>query len=162
MKIKGFVFLLFIFSLNACQKSEYVFNQHQALGSAWSYQDSLKFTFSPQDSIQKYNVFISLRNSLEYEFQNLFLISTISFPNGKVVIDTLEYPMANKDGSFMGTGTSLIENKLWLKENVTFNEQGEYTFQLRHAMRKANEIEPLQELKGIVDVGLQIEKSIQE
>lgn len=159
MKIKMLLYLILVFGAMACQQNNYVFEEHQDTKNAWALEDSIRFTFSPKDTLQQYNVYISLRNSLAYEFQNIFLISSITFPNGKVVVDTLEYPMAYNDGRFMGNGTSIIENKLWLKENVRFSEQGEYIFHIRHAMRKANEVKPLDKLEGIVDVGLQIENS---
>ena len=74
------------------------------------------------------------------------------------MVDTLEYEMANNNGSFIGKGSSIIENKLWLKENVRFEEEGAYIFSLRHAMRKTEAVEALDKLKGIVDVGIQIEE----
>lgn len=157
MKSKIILFLMLVFCLAACQQNNYVFDEYKSLKNNWAYQDDLQFVFSSNDTLQQYNVYISLRNTLAYEFQNIFLISSITFPNGKVVVDTLEYPMAHKDGRFLGTGTSIIENKLWLKEKVRFSEEGDYVFQIRHAMRKANEVKPLEELKGIVNVGLQIE-----
>lgn len=154
------VYLVFgcMLCLFACNQEEYVFSQFKAVDGSWHKADTLSFTFTPKDTTQTYNVYIPLRNSLAYEFKNIHLISSITFPNGKVVVDTLEYPMAYNNGSFIGKGSSIIENKLWLKENVRFSEEGEYIFKLRQAMRKAEAVEALEQLKGIVDVGIQIEE----
>jgi gliding motility-associated lipoprotein GldH len=142
----------------SCQQEEFAYSNYEAVKGKWHKNDTLRFAYTPQDTIHSYNVYISLRNSLEYEFKNIFLISSITFPNGKVVVDTLEYPMAYNDGSFIGKGSSIIENKLWLKENVRFNEEGEYSFKIRQAMRETGAVEALQNLKGVVDVGIQIEE----
>ncbi len=152
------MFLMLISMFYACNTEEYAFLEYKNLDGNWHKNDTLAFKFEPKDSIQNYNVYIQLRNNLEYEFRNIYLISSISFPNGKVVVDTLEYPMAYKDGRFMGKGANVIENKLWLKENVNFAEQGEYVFKLRQATRKTGDIQGVTKLKGILDVGIQIEE----
>lgn len=159
MRTKVHLLLALFMGLYACQDKEYVFHEYQAMENSWHKKDSVQFRFTPKDSTaQAYHVYISLRNTQAYAFRNLYLIASIQFPNGKIEVDTLAYEMAYPDGRFMGRGSSIIENKLWLKEHMRFDEQGEYVFTFRHAMRKANEIEPLTELKGILDVGIQIEK----
>ena len=68
--------------------------------------------------------------------------------------------MALPDGQWLGKGAgSVKENKLWYKENISFPESGVYTLHIRHAMRRNGEVEGLALLKGITDVGLQIEKA---
>jgi len=151
-----FFFLLTI--LFSCTNKDYAFLEYKNLDGSWHKNDTLKFQFAPKDTIQSFNVYIQLRNNLDYEFRNIYLISSIVFPNGKVVVDTLEYPMAYPDGEFMGKGANVIENKLWLKENVTFNEEGEYIFKLQQSVRKTGETEALTELNGILDVGIQVEE----
>ncbi len=70
---------------------------------------------------------MNLRNTSDYKYSNLFLIIDTKFPNGKVVTDTLEYRMTKPNGEFLGTGFADIkENKLWYKENIVFNEEGDY------------------------------------
>ena len=57
------------------------------------------------------------------------------------IVDTLEYKMAQPNGELLGTGfTDVKENKLWYKENFTFNESGTYLIKLQHAMRENGNI----------------------
>ena len=56
------------------------------------------------------------------------------------------------------TFSSLKENKLWFKENFTFNETGEYTINIQHAMREYGKVNGIMELEGITDVGFRIEQ----
>ena len=105
-----------------------------------------------------YNLFLNIRNTEDYPFNNLFIITELTYPQGKTLSDTLEYAMAYPDGKLIGTGfTSLKENKLIYKEGFRFDETGEYTFQISQAMRKYDQINGVKELKGISDVGLPIE-----
>lgn len=84
----------------------------------------------------------------------------MNFPNGKVIVDTLEYKMAYPNGKWMGNGFSDIkENKLWYKENVQFSEIGTYQINIRHAMRQNGEVEGIDDLQGITEVGFSIEKN---
>jgi len=75
------------------------------------------------------------------------------------VTDTLEYRMANPDGSWLGNGIgSVKESKLWYKQNFTFTEQGSYRIRISHALRNNGEVDGVTNLEGITDVGYSIEK----
>ena len=67
--------------------------------------------------------------------------------------------MTTPEGRFLGTGISdTKENKLEYKTNVTFSLKGDYNISVQQAMRKTRDIEGLESLNGISDVGVQIEK----
>ena len=80
------------------------------------------------------------------------------FPHGKTIKDTLEYRMADPSGKFLGTGMMDVkENKLWYKEDVIFQESGEYTVNIQHAMRENGKVNGVVDLEGITDIGFRIE-----
>ena len=59
----------------------------------------------------------------------------------------------------LGEGfTDVKENKLWYKENFTFNESGIYKIKLQHAMRENGNVEGVDALEGVTDIGFRIEK----
>ena len=135
---------------------------HDVPQSGWPIEEVVTFQIPQQDSLASYNLFINLRNTHDYEYNNLWLISQIKFPQGKVVTDTLQYRMAIADGSFLGSGSNdVYENKLWLKERFRFRESGTYQLALKHAMRKTGEVKGDVQLKGILEVGYSIEKQVQ-
>jgi gliding motility-associated lipoprotein GldH len=144
--------------LIGCQDKTIVLAEYKSYTSGWPQSQAAEFEFQAPDTINDYDLFIMIRNTPDYNFRNLFLISEINFPNGKVLVDTLEYEMAYPNGELMGQGSSLKTNKLWLKEAVKFDEDGNYHIKLKQAMRKFGDIEGLDRLKGITDVGLHIEK----
>lgn len=152
-------FIVVIVTLVSCNDN-LVFNQYKSMPNAEWHKDSIvKFQFNPIDTISRNNVYINLRNNDAYAYSNLFLIVGIDFPNNYRVIDTLEYEMANAEGKFLGEGlTDLKENVLEFKTNVIFPTTGTYTVSLQQAMRKSGEVDGITSLKGVTDVGIQIEK----
>ncbi|MCB0461671.1 MAG: gliding motility lipoprotein GldH [Flavobacteriaceae bacterium] len=149
------VFLVFLFV--SCDSNQ-VFDEYKSVSNQWQKDDIVEFKFAPTDTLISYNLFINLRNNNDYKFNNLFLIAEIDYPNGKSVVDTLEYKMAQPNGEFLGTGfTDVKENKLWYKEKFTFNESGIYHIKLQHAMRENGNIEGVDALEGVTDIGFRIE-----
>ncbi|MBZ9626952.1 gliding motility lipoprotein GldH [Psychroflexus sp. CAK57W] len=147
----------FFMFLVGCQENP-VFSEYESFSNGWSTSDTLTFDFEAPDTIRPYDLFFVTRVNQDYAFNNLYLIATISFPNGKQIGDTLEYEMAYPDGELMGTGFgSVKESKLWYKSNVIFNEQGDYSIEVKHAMRKFGKIEALDTLQGIMDFGIHLE-----
>jgi len=158
----GKILLLFtLVSYTASCTKNMVYNQFKPIENNQWHKDSIvKFVVNSTDTIQKKNIFVTLRNNKDYEFSNLFLIVGIKFPNNYQIVDTLEYEMTSPEGRFLGTGMSDIkENKLEYKTNVTFSLQGDYDISIQQAMRKTRDIDGLSYLEGITDVGLQIEKA---
>jgi gliding motility-associated lipoprotein GldH len=143
----------------SCQENM-SFDQFQSIDkNRWHKDSIIEFPFTSSDSLSKNNIYITIRNNKIYEFSNLFLIARIEFPNNYQIVDTLEYEMTTLEGRFLGTGISdVLENKLEYKTNFTFPIKGEYHIKVQHAMRKNQNIEGMDFLEGIADVGLQIEK----
>lgn len=129
----------------------------------WGATEMVEFKLAEMDSIKNYNLFINIRNTNKYKFNNIFLIVSMNFPHGKTITDTLEYRMANPDGSWIGQGIGDVkESKLWYKEQVRFSEQGNYTIDITQAMRNNGDVEGVTKLEGITDVGFSIEETTKQ
>ena len=124
----------------------------------WQVKDPAIFELPRLDSLATYNAYITVRNNNKYPFSNLFLIVSLQHPYGKTAVDTLEYKMARPDGSWLGTGIgSVKENKLFFKQNLAFNEAGNYTLHISHAVRNNGEPQGVSKLEGITDIGYSLE-----
>ena len=158
-KNKVLIFLLVLILMISCDDiSE--FNQYKTLeNSSWNSGDRIDFIFEVKDTISPKNLFVNIRNNNDYEFSNLYIITELKFPNNSLVIDTLQYEMTDTSGKFLGNGFSEIkENKLLYKERKVFPVSGTYILNVRQAMRKNGEVNTIENLKGVQDVGFSIEK----
>ena len=157
MRIKNSeILLLAAILLFSCDKKR-VFDEYKSVGSAWHKDSVVTFDLPVLDSTKKYNLFVNLRDNNDYPFNNLFLIVALEMPNGFTKVDTLEYQMANPDGTLLGNGfTDIKESKLYYKEGVKF--RGKYKVQIKQAVRQSGKIPGVQELDGITDVGFRIEQ----
>ena len=138
--------------------SKRVYDQYKSVPNGWNKDSIISFKINPPDSIKPYNLFVNLRNTNNYKYNNIFLIVEMVFPHGKTIKDTLEYRMADPSGKLLGTGLMDIkENKLWYKEKVVFKEAGGYTVNIQQAMRENGKVNGVVSLEGITDIGFRIE-----
>lgn len=155
------VMLCLVIVISSCDDKR-IYDSYQSTSNSWHKDSIVQFKFVPPDTVSAYNLFVNLRNTHEYPFNNLYLITTLTFPNGKTLKDTLEYKMAAPSGELLGTGFSDIkENKLWYKgheQEFVFDEDGEYTLAIRHAMRSNGAVNGVIRLEGVTDVGFRIER----
>ncbi len=154
----GVIFLfLGLLLFASCDKTR-VYDDYKSVPGEWHRDSLVRFQFQAPDTVRKYNLFLNVRNNSHYPFSNLYLITELNFPNGKVISDTLQYEMAAPSGEWLGTGFGDVkENKLWYKENVQFTEAGEYSVTVQHAMRRRDSVMGIENLEGITEVGFRIE-----
>jgi gliding motility-associated lipoprotein GldH len=153
-----FLISCFVLLLISCGESP-VYSEFEPLENGiWNKDDIVEFTIPDLQAKQTYQMYINIRNDNTYPYSNLYLITELEYPDGETFIDTLEYAMAEADGTWLGKGYgSIKENKLWYKENVNFPVTGVYTLRIEQAMRKNGTVDGIVELPGITDVGVEIE-----
>lgn len=160
MAIRNLSMVILIFLCCASCDQNRVFDGYSTISGGWSKEEPIQFVFEPPDTIQKYNMFLNVRNTNEYPYNNLFLITTLEYPNGRRDVDTLEYVMAAPDGKWLGKGFNDVkESKLWYSEGVRFRESGNYTMSIAQAVRKNGNVQGDSKLVGITEVGVRVEHS---
>ena len=141
----------------SCDKKR-VFDEYKSVGNSWHKDSIVSFQLPELDKSKSYNLFVNVRDNNDYPFNNLFLIVSLEQPDKKIVVDTLEYQMANPDGSLMGNGfTDVKENKLFYKDKADFKLKGNYKVKIQHAARQSGKITGVKTLNGISEVGFRIE-----
>lgn len=158
MSLKNsFLFFVLIVTLVSCDKKR-VFDEYKAVGDGWNKDSIVSFELPPLDVKKQYDLFLNIRDNNDYPFNNIFLIVSLEQPNKRTLVDTLEYQMANPDGSLLGEGfTDTKDNKLVYKERMKFSA-GKYRVHIKQAVRQTGKIDGIKVLKGITDVGFRIEK----
>ena len=157
MWIKNSALLLLVVILFSSCDQKRVFDEYKSVGTAWNKDSIVTFNLPELDSTKRYDLYVNLRANNEYKYNNLFLIVALEMPNGFTKVDTLEYQMANPDGTLLGDGFSDIkESKLVYKENVRFRST--YKVHIKQAVRESGKVPGVKALEGITEVGFRIEK----
>ena len=160
--IHYFLTIMVIFLLTACDDNLMATDSATFENTTWNADQEIDFQMEPIDTINDYDIYLNMRNNQDYAYKNLWLITQMKFPQGKIVTDTLQYVMANARGEFLGSGKDVVENKLVFKSGFRFRESGTYQLKLQQAMRKSGSATPLPQLEGVLDVGYSIEKNSQD
>jgi gliding motility-associated lipoprotein GldH len=146
-----------LFLVCSCDKHR-VFDEYKTLNGKWNKDSIITFEFENKDTVSRYNMYVNVRNNDSYPFNNMFLIVQMQQPGGLTSSDTLEYMMANPDGSLMGKGFSDVkESKLWYKPNERLPKAGKYKVTVQQAVRQVGKVPGVQELDGVTEVGFRIE-----
>ena len=128
------IIILFLILLCSCKQSSV--DIHTFPNNVWNKEDSIVFTFSIDDTIAAYDLSFFLRNKLDYQYRNLFLLVELAYAEQIVNTDTLEYSITNKYGQWLGRGLGNVkDNYLMFNKNRTFKKSGDYKIIIRHGMR---------------------------
>ena len=153
----SFAFILVAILLVSCDKKR-VFDEYHSVGKSWSKDTIVSFELPKLDAGKSYSLFVNVRDNKDYPFNNLFVIVSMEQPDKVTQIDTLQYQMANSDGTLLGDGfTDVKENKLVYKEHIKF-KPGAYKVHIRQAVRQTGKVTGVEKLDGITEVGFRIEK----
>jgi gliding motility-associated lipoprotein GldH len=158
MSLKSSILFVFIVVfLCSCDKKR-VFDEYKSVGESWDKDNVITFNLPKLDTTKRYNLYVNLRDNDSYQFNNLFLIVSLEQPDGLTKVDTLEYQMADADGTLLGEGFSDIkESKLFYKERVHFKSSENNKIHIKQAVRKTGKVVGVENLDGITEVGFRVE-----
>lgn len=136
--------------LQGCDKNVFYAVEKDVDETGWNMNDPVTFDVVFEDTLQVYDFFIDVRNSVHYNKANTFFFINTTFPDGSVAYDTLECPLADLQGHWYGHRTGrYVDSRFVFQRHVIIPRAGHYHFQLYHAMRDTN-------LVGLKSVGLHI------
>jgi len=97
--------------------------------SEWRIADTAIFHYTPAVASTPRNINIALEHETDYNFANLFLFTTIQFPSGKQITDTIQYILIDNNYNWVGNGSGSSKSAIFpFKQSVVFPEEGAYTF----------------------------------
>lgn len=119
----------------------------------WDKNEAAHFEVEVKDTAAYYNFYLSVYNTTNYRYSNLYVFLTTEFPNGNKSRDTIECTLADPSGKWLGKGWGNVkESGILLKSGLQFPMSGKYQFFIQQAMRQDT-------LKDIKRVGIRLEKS---
>lgn len=156
MKKSKILYLLCIsLILVSCDKSK-IYEKYQSIPNAvWKTNEPVKFDIEVKDTNEICNLLINIRCSEDYPYRNLYMFMKTTRPDGSKSIDTLEFYLLDVKGKPLGDCSGdVCNNKFMIDHDFKFPQPGNYSFELKQAMRTDNE-----QLTHILDVGMRLERA---
>lgn len=152
------LFILFLGLLSACNRPPvHAFTQEIPNGE-WPSKQRFGGDFKVEDTLSPHHFFVTLRNTADYPYSNVYLFLHTHFPNGKKSKDTIECVLTDPYGRWLGSGNGfifdqkIISNKVLYQYEKKFPLTGDYRIEIEHAMR-------MDTLREILDIGVRIERA---
>jgi len=121
----------------------------------WSSSFKPQFRFTIKDTAVPYEVYIILRHTDRYNYNNIWLNLYTQAPGDSLQKIQYELPLASKEKGWLGSAMDdIYEHRIAItpqNQKSYFKKPGEYVFTIEQIMRE----DPLQQ---IMDVGLRLEK----
>ncbi len=122
-------------------------------GQTWYYDDKPSFTFSITDTSSLYNLFIVLRHTDAYQYNNIWLNVSSRSPGDLARSQNINVSLGSDAKGWFGNG---MDDIFELRNNITqgpipFKKPGKYTFTISQIMRE-------NPLSNILNVGIRLEK----
>ena len=153
--IHFFLFVLTGFSFFSCNTIDLFERAESVPKQEWRSSYKPSFSFVIKDTVSTYLVYIILRHTDKYNYNNLWVNLNTVDPDQKQTKVQYELPLANNNSGWLATAMDdIYEHRISLtpqNQGLSFKKPGTYTFTLEHIMRE----DPLEH---VLDVGMRIEK----
>jgi gliding motility-associated lipoprotein GldH len=149
----GLWLLLVSAAWSSCTSPIGVFEKNIAFKKQqWEAVDTPSFTFTITDTLSSYNIYLVLRHTDAYNFNNIWIKFTRTGPDTSYS-QQVDLRLATNGQGWLGTGMDDIwEHRIPLTQGATrFRSSGNYQFTLRQIMRQ----DPLQH---VLNAGIRVEK----
>ncbi len=148
------VFSLILIIFSSCYDNSEYKAEVNIPGGKWLSKEAVIFNPEIIDTLQNYNIRISIINNSKYRYSNLWLFVKSKSPDGYQHRDSNEIFLAEESGKWLGKKNNDNWNlEYYYKRKVRFPKAGKYSFEIQHGMRDL-------EVAGIEKVVFELEKNI--
>ena len=152
--MKKFFFILTLsVCFASCIKIDLFEKQSQIPSQQWYYNNVPQFTFNIEDTSSLYNVYIVLRHTDLYEYNNIWLRVGSTAPSDTIHYQNINLKLASDSKGWEGVGMDDIfeVRKIISPGPLSFKKSGDYSFSVAQIMRE-------NPLNYILNVGIRVEK----
>lgn len=140
----------------SCDSERLYEKNHDFKDRAWLSNDQPTFDFVVGDTLQAYNLYCNIRNSVEYPYSRIFINYTLQDSSGTSVAKNMvsSFLFEEKTGKPMGSSGlgDVYDHQVPILRNYRFNTPGAYTLKFDQFMRTDT-------LAGILAVGFRLESA---
>lgn len=139
-----------LFFLVACVNEPFYDVYKSVENRQWHRKEKQIFHVHVKENSRPYDVWMYIRHTGEYDFENLFFIFSQQGPGIPTSSYKQKLNLATPDGRWTGkTAGNLYENRLLLQKNYIFPDTGLYVFEIAQHMHE-------NPIRNITDIGLKI------
>ena len=137
--------------LVSCGKEKVIFEKKYDLKNGqWAYADTLNFAFNIADTMEIYDIVLTIKHTPQYPMQNLYTHIYTKFPSGERIVQQLNIDLADNTGKWEGDCSgSECKFEIPIQPNAFFNAAGQHIITLEQYMR-------MESLIGINSIALKI------
>jgi gliding motility-associated lipoprotein GldH len=142
-----------ISSLAACRQID-LYEKNTTIPSyKWPLNFAATGNFQITDTLSFYNIYIVLRHTDAYNYNNIWLNIGLQAPGDTMYLQNVDLSLGNDAKGWEGSGMNDIweVRKLLSGQPRRFKKAGTYTYNIKHIMRD-------NPLNGIMSAGLRLEK----
>jgi gliding motility-associated lipoprotein GldH len=149
------LFVCFIL-LTACSQVELFEKSVSIPGHAWKSSFKPSFTFSIKDTSSAYQLFLIIRHTDKYNYNNIYINLSARQPGSdSIQSGNYDLKLATNESGWLASGMDdIYEHRILLTpagQRFYFRKPGDYTFSVEQIMRE----DPLD---NVLNVGLRVEK----
>jgi len=112
------------------------FDKSISVGESWSYNEPLLYDFNIDNVDQNYDLHFVLEHSEVFSFQNLYVLISTTYPDGKIIEDEVSLQLANQKGEFSGKCSGeKCKVTIVLQENFKFQNKGNHVIKIAQHSR---------------------------
>jgi gliding motility-associated lipoprotein GldH len=159
IKIRGikssFLFAVFVIGMSACNWTTGVFEKNLTFPNhEWPASIKPDIAFEITDTVSSYNIYIVLRHTDAYHFNNIYIRATVREPGDpKGKTGDYDLQLATNEKGWIGTAMDdIYDARLLIQPKTRFRKSGVYHITLEQLMRE----DPL---KAVLSAGLRVEKT---
>jgi gliding motility-associated lipoprotein GldH len=151
----SFLFLVAVLGLSACNWTTGVFEKNLTFDNhEWPASVKPDIAFEITDTTSSYNIYIVLRHTDAYHFNNIYIRATVKEPgDAKGRTGDYDLPLATNDKGWIGTAMDdIYDARLLIQPKTRFKKAGIYHISMEQLMRE-------NPLKYVLSAGLRVEKT---
>ena len=130
-------FFLFTMLTSCGDRPDY--SKFIAINGDWTFDNPLVYSFDIDSPEEVYDLFLRLKYSTDFGYQNIYVKITTEYPAGEPTEDVVSLNLTDGSGSFLGDcNSSSCEIDILLQEKFKFKQPGSHKITISQNGREAN------------------------
>lgn len=138
--------------ISGCEQSR-VFDKNESLAKeGWFYGEQKVFEVEILDTAIAYNMYVNIRHTDQYPYNNLWLKLNTKLPDGNIQENKINVELSTPTGEWTGNCIDgICYSTVLVQHNFSLLQKGKYTFTLEQDMR-------MNPIPYLLDIGVKVEK----